>query len=177
MALTSTGSRDCLVPPFTTQQVRYTSATDVPPEYPAGPGGVFTSEAGGAATLFCSLSAPVPNGTVVAFSVSVTDPSEATVVTGQVIAFTAANWDINTSVTIVGAPDDFMDGDVPYQVEFTPISSASRGVADRVSGKTGDLELGGVGEQLSADDMWSGVSGVSIPMVRRNSDLSLPRAS
>ena len=50
MALTSTGSRDCLVPPFTTQQVRYTSATDVPPEYPAGPGGVFTSEAGGAAT-------------------------------------------------------------------------------------------------------------------------------
>ena len=54
----------------------------------SGEGPSATSEAGTEVSLVARLSAPPPNGTVVAFGVSVDDPSEAVVVAPADLRFT-----------------------------------------------------------------------------------------
>ena len=116
-----------------------------------GSNGMFTSESGGKAELLASLSAAPPNGTVVSFSVTVDAPTEAVVVQPTDLQFTSDTWDLNTTVTVLGVPDISPDGDIGYNVEFTPQPLSSLGYDRSAS--------------VAAADAWSGVVGTSVPMI------------
>ena len=63
-------------------------------------GEVVTSESGKSVTLTARLSSPPPSGAVVAFSISVSDPSEGLVLEPIDLRFTSESWDVDTSVVI-----------------------------------------------------------------------------
>ena len=141
-----------------------------------GESGPITSEAGGEATLIVQLSQPVPNGTVVGFSVASSDPTEAIVLTPVDLQFTSENWNVNVSharvaslklrisprsfcyaqhtITVLGLSDEEDDGDVAYGIEFTPL--AVRGVTPTAVAAIGKT------------DGWSGVRAVRAEMVNRD---------
>ena len=118
-----------------------------------GDDGSATGEAGTEITLIAQLSAPPPNGTVVSFGVTVDDPTEGVVIAPTDLHFTSDNWNMNTYVTVQGVSDTISDGDIPYNVEFQPQHSTL--------GVTRDALLG-------SDDAWSGVLGVQVGLLNRD---------
>ena len=116
-------------------------------------GEVVTSESGKSVTLTARLSSPPPSGAVVAFSISVSDPSEGLVLEPIDLRFTSESWDVDTSVVIQGVPDELDDGDVYYTVDFTPQHA-----------------VGVSGDALDANvfDPWSGVVGTSVTLINRD---------
>jgi hypothetical protein len=79
-----------------------------------------TTEAGGAATFTVKLtSRPLAD---VAVGVSSGDASEGIVNTTS-LTFTAADWNIDQTVTVTGQDDDVDDGDQGYSIELAPAVS------------------------------------------------------
>ncbi len=79
-----------------------------------------TTEAGGTATFTVSLdSEPTAN---VVIPLSSSDASEGTVPTS--VTKTPGNWNANTTVTVTGVDDNFVDGNVAYTIVTGNITSA-----------------------------------------------------
>ncbi|RPH16796.1 MAG: hypothetical protein CBC49_003755, partial [Alphaproteobacteria bacterium TMED89] len=116
-------------------------------------GEIITSESGKSVTLVARLSSPPPSGAVVAFGISVSDPSEGLVMEPIDLRFTSESWDVDTSIVIQGVPDELDDGDVYYTVDFTP----QHGV-----GVSGDAL------EANVFDPWSGVVGTSVTLINRD---------
>lgn len=83
--------------------------------------GLVTTEAGGTAEFTIVLSAqPTADVTI---GLTSSDPSEGTPGVASV-TFTAANWNVPQAITITGADDSEVDGDVAYTIVTQPASSA-----------------------------------------------------
>lgn len=82
--------------------------------------GLITTEAGGTATFQLVLQQQ-PTADVT-FGVSSSNTAEATVSTSQ-ITFTAANWDQVQVVTVTGEDDAIDDGDKPFTIVLSPVTS------------------------------------------------------
>lgn len=80
-----------------------------------------TTESGGIATFSVTLARP-PNANV-NLAVSSSNPAEGVVTSQSQLQFTAANWNIPQKVTVTGVNDNFVDGDVEYNVEIDPSGS------------------------------------------------------
>ena len=79
-----------------------------------------TTEAGGTATFSVTLSSEPTNNVTIALSSS--DLSEGTVPTS--VIKTPANWNNNTLVTVTGADDAIIDGDVIYSIITGDVTSS-----------------------------------------------------
>ncbi len=82
--------------------------------------GTNTNEDDGSVEVVVQLDA-APTADVIVPVVS-SDPSEGTPSTSELV-FTPANFSLPQTVTINGVDDDFVDGNVPYQIEFGPTLS------------------------------------------------------
>lgn len=80
-----------------------------------------TTEAGGQATFTVVLnSQPIANVTITLVS---DDPSEGAVASAS-LDFTPSDWNAPQTVTITGQNDDVADGNQPFQIDFTAVTSA-----------------------------------------------------
>jgi hypothetical protein len=79
-----------------------------------------TSEDGGEATFRVRLSAQ-PTATV-EVPIASSDPSEG-VVSPELVILTPDNWDQQHEVTVTGVDDDWLDGDIDYEIQIGPTSS------------------------------------------------------
>ncbi|HMI87139.1 MAG TPA: Calx-beta domain-containing protein [Polyangiaceae bacterium] len=87
-----------------------------------------TSEWGGATSFGVFLMAqPVDEVTIPIVS---SDPSECTL-SRETLKFTRANWSTPQWVTVTGADDMSVDGDVPYRISIGPAMGANTGYQDR----------------------------------------------
>ncbi len=84
-------------------------------------GGATTSEAGGAVSFDVVLGSEPTSAVTIAVSSSNT--SEGTVSPGLLL-FDSSNWNATQRVTVTGADDQLLDGDVSYTVLFAAASSA-----------------------------------------------------
>jgi len=103
-------------------QVDVTNIDDDQPGYivSADPA-LQTTEKGGKATFNVSLKSKPPGTTTVSLGLSSSNPKEGTVSPSS-LSFSAADWDKPDlhPVTITGIDDKKADGDVGYQITFTP---------------------------------------------------------
>ncbi len=83
--------------------------------------GLTTTESGGMATFSIVLdSAPTSTVTI---GISSSDSTEGTASPSSVV-FSAGNWNIPQTVTVTGADDTLVDGDISYQINTQAASSA-----------------------------------------------------
>ena len=75
-----------------------------------------TTEAGGTATFTMALETQ-PDGNVI-INIASSDVSEGTATPAQV-TFTAENWNINQTVTVIGVDDELDDGDIGYTIQLS----------------------------------------------------------
>jgi len=97
-------------------------AAGTPPGITVNPtSGLTTTEAGGQATFTIVLdSAPTANVTI---GLSSSDTTEGTVSPASVV-FTTANWSLPQTVTITGADDALVDGNIAYSVVTAAATSS-----------------------------------------------------
>jgi hypothetical protein len=79
--------------------------------------GLVTNESGSQATFTVKLATPPANGNVIIHFQS-SDPTEGTV-SPTAITFTAANYDIEQTITVTGVDDTALDGDINYRIIVT----------------------------------------------------------
>src|SRR5262249_27258329 len=102
-----------------------------------------TTEAGGTATFTVRLtSQPVANVTI---PLSSSNPAEGTVAPASLV-FTAANWNVNQTVTVTGVDDQVKDGDIAY--------SAVTGAA------------------TSTDPVYSGMNAADVAVTNQDTDVA-----
>ena len=82
----------------------------------------FTTEAGHVTELRARLDTPVYEGFTVTYGITTSDTTEATV-KNPTLVFDSKNWDVEVPVVIRGEWDRRPDGDVPYTVDFTLLTS------------------------------------------------------
>ncbi|NLF73029.1 MAG: choice-of-anchor C family protein [Candidatus Anammoximicrobium sp.] len=83
-------------------------------------GGLLTSEAGDQATLTIRLTSQPTEDVIV--GVSSSDLTEGTVWPAS-LTFTAADWNLPQTVTVIGVDDDLHDGDQVYSIVVSPVTS------------------------------------------------------
>jgi hypothetical protein len=96
------------------QDVNATNADDDTAGFTLNTTTLSTTEAGGADTFTVVLNAQPSNDVV--FTVTSNDTSEGTPDVGT-LNFTSANWNTPQTVTVTGADDTIIDGDIPYIVQ------------------------------------------------------------
>jgi len=90
-------------------------------------GGLFTSEAGSQAAFTIHLTSQPLADVIVGLSSS--DGTEGTV-WPAVLTFTASDWNVLQTVTVIGVDDDVRDGDQVYTIVAAPATSADASYHD-----------------------------------------------
>jgi hypothetical protein len=96
------------------QDVNATNADDDTAGFTVNTTTLNTTEAGGTDTFTVVLDAPTKRGC--GLHVTSNDTSEGTPDVST-LTFTPANWDTSQTITVTGADDTLIDGDIPYIVQ------------------------------------------------------------